>query len=368
MSIVFKQNDSFSIGVELEFQLLDPDSFNLTPKAPALLQHLEKDQEKHFKPEFIQSMIELISPPCTTINQLDKTVSLLCKQLESICSQENCIPFAASLHPFAALKQRKISENSRYHQIMADLQIIGRRLITQGLHIHVGMPDKETAILVNDQIRIYLPLLLALSTSSPFFLEENTGFKSYRTKLFESLPRSGIPSPLSSWENFTHIIDIFSNNKIISSIREIWWDVRPHPQFGTVEIRICDIPSNFQYIIALAALIQTLAASIAEGRIFTKKLPLMEIILNNKWQAARYGLDGNFLDHETLENVPIRNAISILLKNIESMAAKLGTKSYFDCIEQIMLNETSAERQLALFNQTNDFQKMIQNILGDFWK
>ena len=192
--------------------------------------------------------------------------------------------------------------------------MVGKRFISQGLHVHVGINDPEKAIKVNNALRIYLPLLLALSTSSPFFEGEDTGLHSYRTKLFEALPLAGMPDYLNKWDHFENLTEQLQGAGIINSVKDLWWDVRPHPGFGTVEIRICDIPINFKTIIALVALIQALVVTLANAEPYNDTH--IQILQSNKWQAARYGLEGVFVDPKTFQKLTMRKAIELSLIHI----------------------------------------------------
>ena len=294
-NIPFSSNKSFSIGVEIEFQLLDPISYDLSPTCPELLKLVPSDLQNNFKAEFIQSMVEIATNKCSHIDQTADNLHNLCSNLDTFCKTTGCLPYSGSLHPFATLKQRKVSDDSRYHQIMDDLQIVGKRLITQGLHIHIGLGSSIEAIRVNNSIRPYLPLLLTLTASSPFYLDEDTGFQSYRSKLFESLPRSGIPSYLDSWKHFEKLAALMTQSGAIKSLREIWWDVRPHPEFGTIEIRICDLPGQLSEIIGIVSIVQALVAKLSKSKKSSTDHDL-NIILNNKWQASRYGTKASFID------------------------------------------------------------------------
>ncbi len=357
---------AYSIGVELEFQLLNPSTFDLTPKAPEIIKRIKGKNQHNFKPEFIQSMLEVTTDICQNIFEVEDNLTFYCKLLEEVVKEENCIAYSASLHPFASIEQRNISDNERYHHIMSDLQIVGRRLISQGLHVHIGMPDTKTTIHVHNLIRQYLPFLLALTSSSPFYNNEDTGFSSYRTKLFEVLPRSGIPVSFKDWQQFEQLITLFTSNKIISDIREIWWDVRPHQIYNTIEIRICDMPSKFNHIIAIIALIQTLVKDISENVNSHKNCDL-NIIENNKWQAARYGLSAQFINHDQNKMMSINEYFDHILNKINKSSLKLGTSKYMQCIKNIIKNGTSSDDQRKLFKQYKNHKSMIDTIQKGFW-
>ncbi len=248
---------------------------------------------------------------------------------------------------------------------MEDLQIVGRRFIAQGLHIHIGVEDAEKAIRVNNSIRVYLPLLLALSTSSPFYEGEYTGLVSYRTNLFEALPRSGMPDYIEDWYEFNTMVRLLKTAGYIESVRDLWWDVRPHPFFGTVEIRVCDIPTRFSDIVALTALVQALVVYLSS--LSGEPKTQMQILRANKWQAARYGLDGLFANPFREGVYRIREAIEDLLELLQAEADRLGTVQYLQKNRRILREGTGAHRQIDLYRKGLPFEKIIRTIQQEFY-
>ncbi len=364
--LVFNPSRPFTLGVEIEFELLDVNSLDLTPKAPALLEQVPPELKKDIKPEFIQSMVEVSTPVCQNMVEVEHNLSRLCNLVEGMAKKLGCILYAASLHPTGLVKDRHVSPGVRYGEILNDLQLAGRRLMTQALHVHVGLTDKKTAIKVCDSIRSYLPILLALTTSSPFFEGVDSGFYSYRTNLFKTLPRSGIPETLGSWQKFNDLILLLNEATILNGIKELWWDVRPHPDFGTVEIRICDLPSRFDEILAVAALLQSLVATLAKDD--PDPLSHREVVLNNKWHASRYGLDGTFISFEHGKHVNFREAATALLEMVSSTAKDLGAAKYLEPIRRIIAHGTSAHTQRNLYAKTGDFKAMIFELRQGFWR
>ena len=364
--LVFRPSQPFTLGVELEFQLLDPVSLDLSPRGPDLLRRVKPELRDQVKPEFIQSMVEVCTTVCQDMNEVADNLASLCQYLESLGREAKCIPYAASLHPFARLKQRHVSPAPRYHEIMDELQIVGRRMITQALHVHIGLEDKESLIRLCDSIRTFLPVLLALSTSSPFWKGEDTGMHSYRTSLFQNLPRSGIPSVLGSWENFRELIVILNQATLLSGIRELWWDVRPHPDFGTIEIRICDLPCRFDEILGIVALVQSLCATLIKRE--PRPFPPRDIIKHNKWHAARYGLDGIFVNPRPGRHSSFAVAVEELLDFVRDEAKKLGGSKYLPPITRILQQGASSGRQRKLYEKYGNFPAMIEKMQQDFWK
>ncbi|MEN8140453.1 MAG: YbdK family carboxylate-amine ligase [Thermodesulfobacteriota bacterium] len=363
MALIFKKSQPFTLGVELELQLLDPRSMNLVPQGPALLALISEAERPRIKAEFIRSMVEICTPVCADMEQVADQLSRLCRRAEELAGQVGACCHAASLHPFALVKERHISPGLRYDEIMADLQLAGRRMITQALHVHVGVTSAATAIKVCDGVRAWLPLLLALSGSSPLLEGEDTGFASYRTNLFGCLPRTGMPATLGSWNNFQDIIATLNKGSILSGIKELWWDVRPHPDFGTVEIRICDLPSRFSHILGLTGLSQALVAWLAEEE-RQEEVPLA-IINQSRWHAARYGLDGNWLGRKG--HLPFSELVPQLLEKLQPLARELGSLSYLDGIRDICAQGNSSSRQRQLLGEGLTPAAMIQQLRQEFW-
>ena len=364
--IKFNSSPKPTIGVEIELQLVDKKNSNLKNIASKVLGDVNKKFSDNIKCELIESMIEINTDICSNIeeveNDIRKTLEYLGEILKNYETELNC----TSLHPFAIGKNQIVTNNPRYKRIMKDLQMVGKRFISQGLHVHVGINDPEKAIKVNNALRIYLPLLLALSTSSPFFEGEDTGLHSYRTKLFEALPLAGMPDYLNKWDHFENLTEQLQGAGIINSVKDLWWDVRPHPGFGTVEIRICDIPINFKTIIALVALIQALVVTLANAEPYNDTH--IQILQSNKWQAARYGLEGVFVDPKTFQKLTMRKAIENLFKLVEPAIISLGSKKYFNTIEKILNCAAGSTKQRELYNSSKNFEYMLQSLKELFYQ
>jgi carboxylate-amine ligase len=363
--IKFNSSPEPTIGVEIELQLVDKKNLNLNNISKKILSNIKKEFSDNIKCELIESMIEINTNICSNIEDVEqdikKTLTYLGDILKDYETDINC----TSLHPFAIGKKQIITENLRYKRIMKDLQMVGKRFISQGLHIHVGINDPEDAIKVNNALRIYLPLLLALTTSSPFFEGEDTGLHSYRTKLFEALPLAGMPDYLINWNHFENLTEQLEEAGIINSVKDLWWDVRPHPGFGTVEVRVCDIPINFKEIIAIVALIQSLVVTLIKN----EPIPdtHIQILQSNKWQAARYGLEGVFVDPKNFKKINIKKAIENLFLLVEPTMHSLGSKKYLDVLEKILNDKTGSTKQRDLYNKSKNFQYVIKNLKEEFY-
>lgn len=366
----FVSSAKYTLGVEIEFQTLDKSTWDLTPMAPVLLANAPRLLRPRLSPEFIQSILEIQTGVCFSLvdveNDLMQTISLA----EELAEDNNCMLFSASLHPFARYRDQLLTTNERYKSIMQELQLIGRRFISQGFHAHVGLSDTDTLIRVCNRIQAYLPILLALSTSSPYSQGEDTGLMSYRTKLFEVLPLAGVFAHIPDWKTFSKQIKELRRVGVINSLQDLWWDARPNLDFGTLEIRICDLPTRFSDILGITAVIQALVATLAEDK---KSYPPLDpyIIQANKWQAARHGLRGTFVDPTHMpaaERISYHEAVENILKYIEPMVIRLGSEHYRDYIDRILKHGTGSDFLRQRYRETGDLQKVVQSLQSEFWQ
>ena len=364
--IKFNSSPEPTIGVEIEFQLVDKNNLDLNNISSKVLANVDKEFSDKIKCELVESMIEINTDICSNVEEAEKDIKKTINYLEEILKNYESELSCSSLHPFAIGKNQIVTDNDRYKRIMNDLQMVGKRFISQGLHIHIGIGDAEKAIKVNNALRIYLPLLLSLSTSSPFFEGEDTGLHSYRTKLFEALPLAGMPDYLNSWKHIENLTEHLESAGIINSVKDLWWDVRPHPGFGTVEIRVCDIPINFTEIIALVALIQALVVTLINLDPYPDTH--IQILQSNKWQAARYGLDGVFVEPKTFKKLSMRKAIENLYMFVEPAIISLDSKKYFNTLEKILNSDTGSTKQRKIYNSSNNFEYMLQSLKEQFYQ
>jgi len=364
--IKFNSSPEPTIGVEIELQLVDKKNLNLNNISSKVLADINKEFSDNIKCELIESMIEINTNICSNIDEVEKDIRKTLNHLDEILKNYETEINCTSLHPFAIGKNQIITDNPRYKRIMKDLQMVGKRFISQGLHVHIGISNPEDAIKVNNALRVYLPLLLALSTSSPFFEGEDTGLHSYRTKLFEALPLAGMPDYLNNWNHFENLTEHLEGAGIINSVKDLWWDVRPHPGFGTVEIRVCDIPINFKEIIALVALIQALVVTLI--KLDSYQDTHIQILQSNKWQAARYGLEGVFVDPKTFKKLSMRKAIENLFVLVEPAMISLGLKKYFIILEEILNADTGSNKQRKLYANSNKFEYMLKTLKEQFYQ
>lgn len=364
--IVFQPSAANTVGVELELQLLQPHTFAFQYCADAIINRVDPEFKGRIKEEFLQSMLEINTRCCSGIEEAQEDLRQSLAHLDELTRSGNTLWYAASLHPVEKGSGEGVTDNPRYHRIMQELQIVGRRFITQGLHVHVGVSSADQAIQVNDAIRMYLPLLLALSTSSPFYASEDTGLLSYRTKLFEALPQAGLPGSLGDWNEFAAMVNLLISGGIIESVKDLWWDVRPNPDFGTVEIRICDLPCRFSHLMGVVALTHALVVTLLSRP--QPRHMQMQILRANKWQALRHGLDGVFSNPVSATRQSMREGIADLIEMVLPAARQLGGDQYFPALYDILEHGTGAHRQRALMQEyAGDHRRMIATMQSEFF-
>ena len=366
--VVFAESRPYTLGVELEFQIIDRQTLDLVPRAPALLSKVPPLIADRVTPEFIRSIIEVRTGVCASVREVNDDLRRSITLLEKIAADHDCLLYSASLHPFAEPADQVLSEGERYARILEELQYVGRQFISQGLHVHVGIPDRNAAIAVCDVFQVYLPLLLGMSCSSPYFRGEDTGLCSYRTKLFEALPLAGIAGFLGSWQAYIDEFDLLSRAGIIREAKDLWWDIRPSPAFGTVEIRICDIPLLFVEVLGLTSIIQAFAAAIVEGIVVPRPVS-PQLLGANKWQAARHGLAGGFCDPLGLlptAGQPIGMAVHELLTLLQPFFDRFDSQG-LGAIRALLAGGTSAEKQRRLVQAHGSFSTMITMLQDLYW-
>ena len=257
---------------------------------------------------------------------------------------------------------------SGYENIVEELQQLARSLLIFGLHVHVAMPDKAATIDIMNAARYFLPHLLALSTSSPFWMGRDTGLKSYRTTIFRRFPRTGVPDHFGSWSEYQSYLNLLIDLHCIDDGKRIWWDIRPHPTFGTLEFRVCDVPTRVEDTIAIAAVAQAVIVKLY--KLYTKnmgfRLYRRALIEENKWRAARWGIDGNLIDFGKKAEVPMRALALELIEFVDDVVDELGSRGHVDHVKNILRDGTSADRQLKVYRETNDLKAVVQHLVtGD---
>jgi glutamate---cysteine ligase / carboxylate-amine ligase len=353
---------AFTIGVEEEFQIVDPETCELRSHVSELLTASAPALGDQIKRELHQSIVEVGTKICADVTELDHEVCRIRRELSQSAESVGLHIAAAGTHPFSNWKDQLVSPGERYQNVVEEMQQLARSLLIFGLHIHVAVPDKASTIELLNEARYFLPHLLALSTSSPFWQGRDTGLKSYRTTVFRRFPRSGIPDQFNSWSEYEEYLDTLVELHCIDDGKKVWWDLRPHPVFGTLEFRICDVPTSPRVTVALAALAQALVVKLYRlrrsnlgFRIYSRAL-----VEENKWRAARYGLDGRLIDFGKRQEIPMRELAMELLEFVDDVVDELGSRRALSYIHTILTEGTSADRQLEVFRQTGDLRAVVR--------
>jgi len=357
--------EQFTLGIEEEFQIVDPLTGELRSRVSEILEDSETLLGEQVKPEIIQSMIEVGTGICKDIQAARADITNLRGTLAGLARKKGLEIVAAGTHPFSHWQDQKIFDNERYNLIVEENQIIARSLLTFGLHVHVGIADPDRAIQIMNAVRYMLPHMLALSTSSPFWVGKQTGLKSYRSEVFTRMPRTGIPDHFESGSSFQNYVSLLIETGCIDDGKKIYWDVRPHPVFPTLEFRICDIPTRVDDTIAIAALFQALVAKV--NGLLDQNLTFRPhhkmLIEENKWRAVRYGLDGKMIDFGKGKEVPTRDVIREVLTFVDEVVDDLGSRAEIEHIHTILERGTSADEQLRVWRETGDFKAVVDHLI-----
>ena len=363
------QRVPFTIGIEEEFQIIDPETREL--KSHVTSQMLEEGRlllSEQIKMEMHQSVVEVGTNICVNIQDARKEVVKLRTAIAQLAKKRGLSIVAASTHPISDWKSQEISDHDRYRKIVENMQDIARANLIFGLHIHIGMPDNETCIAIMNQIRYFLPHILAISTSSPFWIGRNTGLSSIRTKIFQRFPRTDLPPVFESWSTFEDYVNLLVRTNCIDNGKKIWWDARPHPNFGTLEIRICDLPTRVDETIAIAALIQALMLTLY--KLYMKNMSWRiypnQLISENKWRASRYGINGKMIDFGKREEVHIKSLIYELIQFVDDAVEELGSRNEINYIYKILDEGTSSDRQVKIFEESGrDLRSVVDFLIKD---
>ncbi|HYF63390.1 MAG TPA: carboxylate-amine ligase [Herpetosiphonaceae bacterium] len=357
----------FTIGIEEEYQIIDPETRELKSYITQIIDEGQLVLREQMKPEMHQSIVEVGTHVCRTTGEARAEILRLRGAIGSLAASKGLRIAASGTHPFSSWQKQDITPHERYFGVVKEMQEAARRLLIFGMHVHVGMPDNETCVEIMNVARYFMPHLLCLSTSSPFWMGRNTGFQSYRSIIFTNFPRTGIPDVYGSYSEFEQYVNLLIQTKSIDNGKKIWWDLRPHPMFGTLEVRVCDIATKVDEAMMLAAFIQaifvkihTLFRSNQTFRIYNRSL-----INENKWRAARYGLEGNLIDFGKREEFPARDLMLELREFVEDVVDDLGSRSEVDYIHTVLKEGTSAERQLRTYAETGDLKDVVDQLVRE---
>lgn len=360
----------FTIGIEEEYQVIHPETRELTSHDQKIVEAASKEIEDQVKAEMHQAVVEVGTTICNNIDEARDEIIKLRNHISEVADELGLRIGAAGTHPFSAWQKQLITKHPRYDEIISELQDAARSNLIFGLHVHVGIQERQMALHIANSIRYFLPHLYALSTNSPFWEGRNTGFKSFRTKVFDKFPRTGIPDFFESIAEYDDYINLLVKTGCIDNAKKIWWDIRVHPFYPTIEIRICDVPLTAQETVAIAALVQALVAKLYKLRQSNLNFMIYKraLINENKWRASRFGLDGKLIDFGKEEEIDTRKLIYEILDFIDDVVDDLGCREALEYIPVILEKGTGADRQLKIYEETGDLQKVVDFIIEETLK
>lgn len=362
----FTANESPTIGVELELGLVDLETMALSSSAGQLLPQLSPKVASFVKPELMQSCVEVITGVCRSVDDAGRELRERLQSVESICESNGVGLWWGATHPFSVWRDQQVTPNDRYHDLVNSLQEMARRLVTFGLHIHVGVDSGDKAVMICDRILQHLPTLLALTASSPFWENRNTGLHSQRSKIMEGLPTAGLPPLMRNWSEYVWLVNQMVESGFINTIREIWWDVRPHHNFGTVEVRVCDMPGNLEDVLAITALVQSLVKTLSDmidnGAYQHDCHPMM--VRQNKWRAARFGTHAKLVNSFTYEVESLGLVVNALVEKLSPTAEQLGCLNHLERARAMATAPSWADKQLAILDKTGDPREVVRQLIS----
>ena len=359
--IIFNASPKPTLGVEVELQIIDPSTGAAVNKAQEVFAAVDNDF--FFKTELFQSIVEITTDVCADVAEVERDLGGKLKKAKAALHGMGLSAIGAGVHPFTTWRDLEISPDPRYKKLVDTMAWPARRLAITGLHVHVGIDSAEKAIQVVNAARSFIPHMLAISASTPFWMGEKTGLASTRTKVFEGLPTAGLPPRLTNWSDFISFMRTLINGGTIQTIREVWWDIRPHPGFGTVEIRVCDGVATFEEILGLVAMIQALVVWFGDLYDNGDDLPILKqwTVQQNKWRGARWAEEANIIVNEHGDQAPLRGKMEGLIRLLETYAKDLGSSSYLDKVLGYMENP-SYKRQLKVFEETQSLKEVTAHL------
>jgi len=358
---------SFTLGIEEEFQVVDPETRLLKSHIQEMFTEGEKRLKDEIKREMHDPVIEVGTPICANIAEARREITRLRREIITLTKESGLRIAAAGTHPISHWAQVPITQNERYDQIVYELQMLARANLVFGLHVHVAVEDPHVRIEILNAVRYFLPHIFALSVNSPFWCGQNTGWQSYRAKVFERFPRTGIPPTFNTLADYDQYVDTLVRTRCIDNPKKIWWDVRPHPFFPTLEYRICDVPMRVDETICFAALFQALTVKLY--RIYKSNMAWRSyrpaLLNENKQRAARFGVSGKLIDFGRREEVPFAELLTELLQFVDDVVDELGSRSEVNYAWEILRRGTGADRQLAAYAQRNDLKDVVDAIVAE---
>ncbi|TWT33314.1 carboxylate-amine ligase [Blastopirellula retiformator] len=362
--LVFTSNEAFTVGIELELGIVDNQTMALANSVQRLIEVAPPEVASRIKPELMQCCLEINTEICLTIDQAEGDLRRNLAAVQALTDQHGLRLWWGSTHPFSHWSEQQVTQTERYLNLVELLQEMARRLVTNGLHVHVGVESGDKAVMICDRIMQYLPVLLALSTSSPFWENHDTGLASHRSKIMEGLPTAGLPPLMRNWSEYVWLVNHMVDTGFINTIREIWWDVRPHHNFGTVEVRVCDMPGNLDDAMTISAVIQCLVKHLSDeidhGAYQHDCHPMM--VRQNKWRACRFGSNAQLVNSYTYEVESVSQIVARLIERLMPSAIELGCEDYLRRAQEIADRPTWADRQRLIFQETGDPTEIVRRM------
>lgn len=357
----------FTLGIEEEYQVIDPETRELRSYITHILEGEHAYLREQVKPEMHQSIIEVGTKPCRTISEARAEVVHLRGAIAGLAAKHGLKIAAAGTHPFSSWMQQEITPFERYKGLIDEMQDVARQLLIFGMHCHIGMPNSDVSIELMNIVRYILPHLLAISSSSPFWMGRNTGFKSYRSVIFSNFPRTGIPPSFTSAAEFERYVNLLIKTGCIDNGKKIWWDLRPHPFFNTLEFRVCDMATRVEECLAIAATMQAFVVKFY--KLFEHNMtfrPYRRALINeNKWRAQRWGLEGKLIDFGKHEEVETKALVHEMVELVDDVVDELGCRKEVEYLLHIAEHGSSADRQLRIFRETNDLNAVVDNLIAE---
>ncbi len=361
---------TFTLGIEEEFAIIDPETRELRSHIQEILEGGKVTLKEQIKPEMHQSVVELGTEICQSVVDARAHVIELRTKLAELAGRSGLKIASVGTHPFSHWRDQLITQGERYQEIVKDMQQLARANLIFGLHVHVGIADREMAIHVMNQARYFLPHIYALSVNSPFWVGCNTGLKGYRLKVFERFPRTGIPDAFESLSEYEDYCKLLVKTGCVDNAKKIWWDIRLHPFFDTLEVRVCDAQSRVDDTLAIAALIQAVIAKLHKllRQNITFRVYRRRLLDENRWRASRYGIDGKLIDFGRETEVDARSLLNELLEFVSTEVNELGSENEMAHIERVMREGTGADRQLAVWERTQDMKTVVDHIVAETYE
>ncbi|HEX2050604.1 MAG TPA: carboxylate-amine ligase [Actinomycetota bacterium] len=352
-----------TVGIEEELMIVDAESLNLVNAIESLLQDAP---EGEIKPELMESVLEIATAPCANTTEAGDQLAALRRRVRDTAESRGLTIGSAGTHPFALWEDQRIAARPRYRDLVSSLRFVARQELIFGMHVHVGVDDPDKAIHVANGMRVHLPALLALSANSPFWRASATGLMSSRMPIFRQFPRVGMPPHYRDWDDYARELGFMMDSGVLEDATFLWYDVRPHPELGTVEVRVCDGQTRLEHTLGLAALVQAMVSELCEHFSAGERLSTYpwQMLDENKWLAARHGLDGELVDLPSAERVATRALVRRLVDRLREHAEQLGSAGELEAVGDLLRRGNGAQRQVVVYEANHDLREVMAEIVA----